>query len=237
MIKKYFINLICLALIFTAFDAYASKIALSTVIVDFNAKNKKSKRFIDVVVTNISENETAYVEVKVNEILNPGTDDEKRVEVEKGAKDSLIVSPQKMVIPPKAKKSLRFVTLHKDLKKDKIYRVNVAPVVGQVDAEGSNFIKVLIAYDVLVIVRPDQEVVDFDVKRNGKKITFTNKGNTNVLFRRAEQCPKNSSNPEQCKIIPGHRLYADTSFTQDLPFDTNVEYTYSVDGELKNATY
>jgi P pilus assembly chaperone PapD len=230
---KIFNKIFLILFLVSTNNAFASKISLGTVIVDFNSEKKK--KFVDVTITNVSKEEKAYVQVTIKEILNSGTKDAKRADVKKGDKNSLIVSPQKLIIEPNGKKNIRFVNLNKNLKKDRIYRVNVAPVVGGVDAKSKNFIKVLIAYDVLVMVRPENQNSDFVAKKEGKKITFTNKGNTNVLFRKAVQCPKDSS--KECVKISGNRLYAGGEFSKDLPFDTKVTYTYSTGSKLETATY
>ena len=114
-------------------------------------------------MTNISKDEIAYVQVTIDEIINPGTKEQKRVTTKKGSKNSFIVSPQKLIIPPKGKKILRFVSLHKNLEKDKIYRIKVAPVIGKVDAKGITTIRTLFAYGVLAIVRPENEKDDLRV--------------------------------------------------------------------------
>ena len=230
---KSFLKLFLVLIFISPSSVLASKISVGTVVVDFNKDIKKN--YVDVPIFNDSKDEKAYVQIKVYEILNPGTRDEKKVLVPKSDRTSIIVSPQRMIIEPSGKKNVRFIALNKDLKKDKVYRVNVAPIAGKFDVESGQYIKILIAYDVLTFIRPSDENAEFIAKRDGKKIIFESLGNTNVLLRKATQCPKGGK--LKCKNIAGKRLYSGTKHVQELPFDNEVDYMYSIGGKIHKKTY
>jgi P pilus assembly chaperone PapD len=215
--------------------SFASSISVGNVIVDFN--KDKQRNYIDVSVSNKSaDDETAYVKVSVYEIKNPGTINEQKVLVSKNDRNSIIVSPQKLIIPPHSKKNIRFIALHKNHDQDKVYRVNIAPVSGGKKIDKGQLIQILIAYDILVFVRPQNEDSQFKGKRNGKEITFENTGNTNILLRKAKQCSKDD--PSECKDLAGKRLYANApKYTQELPYDNEVEYTYSIGDKIHSKIY
>jgi P pilus assembly chaperone PapD len=171
-----------------------------------------------------------------NDLPDILTKNEKKILVPKDSRDSLIVSPQKLIIPASGKKNIRFIALNKKNKSDRVYRVNVAPIVGEGEAKNDGqHIKILIAYDVLTFIRPLKEEVEFSVKRDGKKITFKNTGNTNILLRKAKQCSRKNS--LKCYNIVGKRLYAGLEFTQELSYDNEVEYTYSVGDKIHTKIY
>jgi len=215
--------------------AKASKISLGSVVIDF--KDSKTK-FIDVPVYNTNEDGSkAFVKTSVFEVIDAGTDKEKRIKVGKNKKQSLIVSPQKMVIPFKGQKNIRFVSLYTNLEKDKIFRVKVEPIIGKATSKAKQAVKVLVAYETLVIIRPQEPKPLLDAKRNGKKIFFQNNGNTNILIRGATHCPSSSADPEKCKEIPGVRLYAGGSQEMTLPFDSKVDFTININGKNEVRTY
>ncbi|MEM7020263.1 MAG: hypothetical protein AAF512_23340, partial [Pseudomonadota bacterium] len=108
--------------------------------------------------------------------------------------------------------------------KDLIYRVHIMPQVGEIEAEAMA-VKVVVGYDVLVIVRPPDAKPDVQVKRDGPKIEFTNHGNSNVLLNRIRQCNEEQSD---CVEIKGNRLYAGESWELELPRDKPVEVYHTV---------
>ena len=114
-----YLKILLIIIIFLPSTVFASRISVGTVIVDFN-KDKK-RNYVDVPVFNINKkNEDAYVNVSLYEVKNPGTDKEEKILVTKNNRDGLIVSPQKMIIPARGKKNIRFIYLNKKHKEDKV---------------------------------------------------------------------------------------------------------------------
>ena len=204
-------------------DSFA-RISLSTVIVDFEPGKPPYR---DVFVNNESD-EKAYVQIEIAELRDPGTPEQTRHVITSKSFKDLIVSPRKLVIPPRGRKRIRYISQHKDIDKDKIYRVKVEPMVGNIKAENI-VVKIVIAYDTLVIVRPSVLKPDFSIKRKGKEITVTNTGNTSVLLRKGEQCNADKS---ACEKTPGKRIHAGKIWVGQLPIDGPIDYTFSVGGKL-----
>jgi len=236
MIKRFSrAVLVIFAILIFPINAFCSKISLGTIVVDFNDPKTK---FIDVPVYNVNEDGSkAYVKTSVLEVLNPGTKDESRIEVAKNQKQSLIVSPQKMVIPFKGQKNIRLVSLYNDLQKDKVFRVRVEPIIAKVESTAKRAVKVLIAYEALIIVRPSQIKPSLEGKREGNKIFFKNTGNTSILVRGATQCPTNNLDPDKCKEIPGFRLYSGNSYEVDLPFDSKVDFAVNFGNNSETRSF
>ena len=108
-----------LLIIFSAFFSLQvfAGISLSNVIFHFEDDGKRSQ---DVVVYNRGT-EVAYVRVEPSIIHNPGTDQEKREIYRDPKAAGLLVTPQKLVVPPGGRKLVRFVRMTdlKTLKSEK----------------------------------------------------------------------------------------------------------------------
>lgn len=209
--------------------ANASAIKLERVIVNFSAKESKK---IDVDVTNVSV-DTAYVAVEVFEVLDPGTDQENRRKVLDPKEIKLLVTPNKMIIPPKGHKLIRLVNIAEVDDKERIYRIKVAPIVGDIQAKETG-VKVLIAYGMLVIVEPKEPNAELIFVKKGLTINFENKGNTNILLDKGKVCPfigkdkQKKVDYEKCKTLEARRLYAGNKWTLTLPFDGEVSIQKSI---------
>ncbi len=190
----------------------------------------------DVVVQN-PDAQPLYLEVEVFEVVRPGTPDEQLIRV-RGTRDAgLLVSPNKVVIPAGGRKLLRFVNLAGRGDEEQVYRVNVTPKLGEIKARTSA-IKVLVAYQVLVIVAPERRREELAAKRLGGALELSNLGNTNALLYRGVQCPDPSqldSPPdsparENCATVRGTRLYPGNHWRPELRYDTPVEFVVKVAG-------
>jgi len=187
----------------------------------------------DVRVTNDDAENPAYIQVEVLSVESPGTDAEQQVRMTDPEHMTLLATPEKMIIPPGGQKLVRIVNLEPGTEAERIYRVNVTPILPplQDEAEG-NLVRVVVAYQLLVIVPPALPEASWTAKREGKKLTFTNTGNTNLLLHTGRQCAAPGS--EDCRELVTHRLYAGNTWTQDLPFDQPAEYlVQSLEGEKK----
>jgi P pilus assembly chaperone PapD len=190
----------------------------------------------DVVVQN-PDAAPMYLEVEVMQVVRPGTPDEQLIKV-RGARDAgLLVSPNKLVIPAGGRKLLRFVNLAGRGDKEQIYRVNVTPKLGEIKARTSA-IKVLIAYQVLVIIAPEKRREELAADRSGGALELINLGNTNALLYRGVQCPDpsqldaaaDSAARENCATVQGTRLYPGNRWRPKLRYDTPVEFVVKVAG-------
>ncbi len=183
--------------------------------------------YTDISVYN-SDNKKAYVAVSVFEITNPGMPDESRQPLTDPDKALLLVTPTRLVLDPQQASPIRLLNLDEEQKQERIYRVLVEPVSGKLGGE-SDGVKLLIGYEMLVVIHPRKPRIEILAKRTGKSITFYNGGNTNLYLQTGEQCdPKQ---PKQCQEIAGIRLYAGNQWTTDLPYEAPVSFKINTGGE------
>ena len=229
--KKINILLVLTLLLILPIKALRADIVLNKMIVDFLPKGPKQEN-LDL----FNRGKTIdYVSTKIFEIQNPGMKNEKRVEISKGNKNRLVIAPNKLTINPGTHKRFQFISTDKDLKKDKIYRVEIVPNISGIEApKGSIGIKILVGYEVLAIVRPQKMDFKLKVVRDGENITFINEGNTNILLDNIKQC-KTKNN---CKTILANRLYAGNKITAKLAYkDKPVIAEMYYANEFKKETY
>ena len=187
----------------------------------------------DVRITNDDAEEPAYVQVEVLTVRNPGTDQEAQVRETDPERMQLLATPEKMIIPPGGQKLVRIVNLEPGSEDERIYRINVTPILPplQEEVEG-NLVRVVVAYQLLVIVPPELPQASWKAERKGQQLSFTNTGNTNVLLHTGRQCAAPGS--EDCRELTTHRLYAGNTWVQELPFDQPLEYmVQTLDGDRK----
>ena len=177
----------------------------------------------DIVVSN-PDAENLYLQTEVYKVINPGRKDEERVRVTDPAEMKLLSTPRKAIIAPNSRKTVRLVSLETPSSVESVYRVTFKPVVGDIKAT-QNAIKLLIAYQTLVFIRPDNAEYKVSAKREKGSITFTNSGNMNVVLRNGHFCTGKGDNRKCDDIKEGIRLYAGQSWSLKLPSDSvKVEY-------------
>jgi P pilus assembly chaperone PapD len=174
----------------------------------------------DVKVIN-NGSDVGYVSVEVFEVKNPGTESEERIKVTDPDQVKLLASPSKLMIPPNSQKLVRIVNLETANDQERIYRINVTPVLPPLQEEQGSVVRVVVAYQLLVIVDPAEPREELEVLRQGYKLTVNNKGNTNVLFSDGKQCDERG---EDCVEIPAHRVYAGNQWQIDLERDAPVVF-------------
>ncbi len=225
--KRLWTNLLFVLLfaVITPLSPVSASMVLSEAILHFEPGKPLRK---DIEVENVGD-EILYVQVIPTIVKNPGTENEAREEIKDPRKAGLLVSPNKLVVPPKGRKLVRFVVLNQPTESDAVYRVTFKPISNAILPEENQVgVKIVIAYQVLVLVQPPKPEPDLVVKREGNILNFKNNGNTNVLLREGKQCPSETSTDEECEILRGNRLYAGNEWSVDLPLDQPVEYYLSV---------
>jgi P pilus assembly chaperone PapD len=182
----------------------------------------------DVEVTNTGA-DNLYLDTEILRVTDPGTDQETRAEVEDPGAAGLLVTPARMVVPPGGRRLVRVVAMDEPGETDGIYRVNLLPVVPPQTAE-TTAVKVVVAYQLLVILRPRDAQPDLVWTREGDRIRFRNQGNTNVLLYNGSQCPAGvEPGSEDCVDIGvARRLYAGNEWELELPLSAPVEFTTTV---------
>lgn len=193
-----------------------SEIVLSQLVVELRAG--KSVRQ-DIEVLN-KDPERAYVVAEPRQIIAPGTPGEKSLADPDPGKLGLLVSPARMVLEPSQSKLIRFADVAPTPERERVYRVTVKPVVGGLEAEESG-IKIMVGYDVLVLVRPAKPEVNVSATRDGQKLVWQNDGNVSVELTDGRQCRTEASD---CSSLPGKRLYAGTSWHVDVTRGGVIEY-------------
>ena len=180
----------------------------------------------DIEIANDSS-ERIYVSVEPREIISPGSANERPFVSPDPAVLGLIASPARMVLEPRQRRTIRLAAISGELARERVYRVTVKPVAGDVTSDESG-LKLLVGYDLLVLVRPAKPVLALTAKRDQNKLILSNNGNSSVELSDGKQCDKSG---EQCQPLPSKRLYAGASWTQTFSAGAIGEYRVrSADG-------
>lgn len=212
-----------------AMPAHA-EFTLSTAVIEFTNNGTMQQ---DIELTSRS-NEEEYIENELYEITNPGQENEARQLVENPVEAGMMVTPDKAILAGNGRRLVRFVLLNPPGEREKVFRATIKPVVNDIVTEAKMGLKLLIGYEVLVIVRPATITPDFSITRAGREVTVMNRGNSNILIEPGRQCPSGVSEQEQCKSTSAMRVYAGTSTKMELPFDAPVTY-HLWDGRKNSA--
>lgn len=196
-------------------EPVAAELAVSQLIVEFKPG---APRTSDIEVANNSP-ERAYVLVEPREVLGPGTPAERQVTNPDPLKLGLLVSPARFILEPQQRRTLRIAAIGTVADRERVYRVTVKPVTGEVTSSESG-LKLLVGYDLLVLARPAAIEKEVRVERNGLELTLTNSGNASVELTEGKQCDEGGN----CQALPGKRLYAGASWKQTLPRASGGEY-------------
>lgn len=190
----------------------SANMLLDRMIVYFEPGNQLRQ---DIRVTNVSD-DNLFLQTEIYKVINPGAENEERIRVTNPDEMKLLATPQKSIVAPRGRRTVRLVNLETPKDKEEVYRITFRPVTGDVEAS-QNAIQLLIAYQALIFVRPENPVYEVVAKRDGDRVTFTNKGNSNVILRNGELCSGAAREDDCVEITAGGRIYAGQSLTLDLP--------------------
>jgi P pilus assembly chaperone PapD len=168
-----------------------------------------------------SGTDRAYVALEPREVVNAGLSSETRREEPDPEKLGLLVSPARMILEPGQRKIARIADIAPASDRERIYRVTVKPVAGPLESTDSA-LKVLIGYDVLVLVRPTELRLDISARRSGNSVVFRNDGNASVELIKGRQCDETRAH---CTDLPGKRLYPGAQWSETLQSSGPVDYT------------
>lgn len=205
-----------LALALQPTGAARAEIVLSELIVELQP-GKRTRA--DLEIWNNSP-ERAYVAVEPSEILAAGTAEESRRADPDPERLGLLVSPARMILEPGQRRLLRIAAMNPDSRRERVYRVTTKPVAGQLSDEESG-LKLLVGYDVLVLVRPEKPEPQISASRTGEGIAFRNTGNVSVELIEGRQC---RTPDEQCTPLPAKRLYPGAAWRVQTNGSTIVDY-------------
>ena len=186
----------------------------------------------DIEIWNNSE-ERAYVSVEPSEIVHPGTPAELRRSEADPEKRGLLVSPTRMILEPGQRRQMRLAPVGPREARERVYRVTIKPVAGPLSAAETG-LKLLVGYDVLVLLRPADLRSNLVARRVDGRLTFRNEGNASLELIDGRQCVAGRNN---CTPLPGKRLYAGAEWSQELPSTAPVDYTIVSNGQSSRRTY
>lgn len=219
--------LITALLIAGANAAAIADMRIDRAIVYFDAEQTPRQ---DVEVSNQAD-DNLYLQVDVEEVVNPGLANEKRETITDFEKLGFIASPVKSIVAPHGKRRIRLLNLKGPGELEKIYRVTFKPVAKKFKANTSK-LKLLVAYQSLVIVRPTDAKAQIDVVRKGSSIALHNSGNANVYLEDGKACDKSGKN---CRALEGKRMYADNRYELDVS-DGKTQISFTLNNGKKSKT-
>jgi len=206
-----------------------SELVLSELIVDLQpAKHARE----DVEVWNNSP-ERSFVSIEPREITGAGLPSQGIRRDPDPEQLGLLVSPTRMILEPGQRKLVRIASLKQDAQHEHVFRVTIKPVLGALQSSDSG-LKLLVGYDVLVLVRPAQLLPDVNGVRHGRALIFTNSGNVSVEIVDGRQC---NAAHAQCAELPGKRLYPGATWSVELPSDLPAEYRLKSPGRSERRTF
>ena len=207
---------LCLGLSLLAAAPASAELVVSQLIVEFKADGPRTA---DIEILNNGD-ERSYAVVEPREILKAGTPGEQRVATPDPAKLGLLASPARFILESGQRRTLRIAAIGALQDRERVYRVTVKPVTGDVSGSESG-LKLLVGYDLLVLVRPTAVRDSIRIERNGSELTLTNEGNASVELAEGKQCDPGG---KACHELPAKRLYAGASWKQALPRPQCGEY-------------
>lgn len=194
----------------------SAELAVSQLVVEFKPGSAKTS---DIEIANNSP-ERSYIVVEPREILGAGTAREQAMTTPDPAKLGLLVSPARFILEPGQRRILRIASIGAPSEMERIYRVTVKPVTGEVSGSESG-LKLLVGYDLLVLVRPPAVREAVRAARQGSELVLVNDGNASVELAEGKWCDDAGRN---CQPLKGKRLYAGASWKQLLSGTGKGEY-------------
>lgn len=220
-IKYSLLNIIIIFLL--PFPRAYAGISVNQTVLNFEPGESLRK---DVEVFNHGK-EPVFLKIEAFEIRSPGNENQTRIRIENPRDAGLLITPKRAALASGARQLVRFVKLAKKnrIVEDKIFRVTVTPV-SDLNSGESAAVKVVVAYEILVILKPEKPKAELVAKRLGEWMEFSNLGNSNVLLKRGQQCKADGKG--SCIELPGKRLYAGNSWRVKVPFSSPVLYEYAI---------
>lgn len=229
---RRFIKILALSLgiffVFALPSQVQAQISVSRLIIDIGPDSERE----DIVVGNIGE-EVAYVEIEISEYLNPVTPEEIVVERASPRELGILASPNRMILQPGEKAILRLAVIERPDDIDRVFKITVTPVVGEIESS-ENAIKFVYAYGLVIILRPDEPQPAVTVARDGRMLSAVNSGNTMVQFGFGVQCDAAGAN---CVDIANKRVYPNSTWEYELAYDTPVTFKVKTMDEVVETTY
>ncbi len=206
-----------------------AELVLSDLVVEL-VPGKDSRK--DIELWNDSD-ERSYIEISPAEIVNAGQPSEARRQLPDPEQLGLLVSPNRMILEPGQHKVIRIAAIAPSVDRERIYRITVKPVVGEI-ADGQSGLKLLVGYDVLAMVRPANPAPRIVGSREGKTLVVRNDGNASAELLNGKQCEMPG---KACAELPGKRLYAGAEWRLPLERTGPIEYSVKLGEKLSTVRF
>lgn len=216
------------AAIVTPTEARA-ELVLSQLVLDLSSKTNSRA---DVEVWNNGP-ERAFVSVEPREVIAPGTAQELRRTDPDPEKLGLLTAPARLVLEPGQRRLLRIAYIAPPAERERVYRVTVKPVVGQLSPSESG-LKLLVGYDMLVLVRAGDPKVEVRGQRSGDVLTLRNSGNVSVELVNGKAC---GSSVKDCTDLQSSRLYSGAETKVHIPPTRRALYQLKIGNRVTSAEY
>jgi P pilus assembly chaperone PapD len=164
--------------------------------------------------------ERIYVAAIPREIIAPGKSTESARSDSDPEKLGVLVSPSRLILEPGQHRLLRIAYIAPERDRERVYRVTVKPEVGELNSSSSG-LKLLVGYDVLVLVRPLQVRPHLKGLRDGDRLMLQNDGNVSVEIISGTAC---NPSGHACRDLPGGRIYAGTQKSVSVGSGSKVTY-------------
>ena len=183
----------------------------------------------DVVIINSDTEENLFVQVDPFVVVDPGSDNQQLQPLAITDNPDFLVTPNRLVVAPGGRSLVRFLNLQPPGDRERVYRINLTPVTPPVELEGNadgqveSLLEVVVAYQILVIVLPENPDPVMQMDRDGRIATFRNTGNANYLLTDGRQCDPDTL--DSCVPLEDRRVYPGNQWRLNLPYDAPFTYT------------
>lgn len=188
---------------------------VSPIILAFEEDGQRRK---DIQIENTGAR-TQYLEIQAEQIIEPGEFPETYRTSPIPEQVGLLVAPRRVVLRPGEQKLIRVIRLGKEIETDHAWRVNITPVIGEVETSTRVAIA-MVGVKALVFARPEAAFTEIVGGRDGNRLLLTNLGTTNALLHSGEQC----LTEQACRRIPGKRLWPGMTWETTLPYDAPARF-------------
>ncbi len=189
------------------FQGAAAQIAVDKAVVILSKEPRTQ-----IIVSNTGP-QRAFVDITPRRIETPGEAAEIALDSADPQQIGLLAAPNRLVLEPGERRSVRINLMGQKATTDRVWRVLVREVSAPDETPGLA-IRTTLAYDVLVIERPEAPRAVLSTQRTPDGLVVTNTGNTFLVLDHGQSCAP--ATPEVCTALTGKRLYATQRWTIPL---------------------
>lgn len=220
--------IICILSLLFLVEGAAANLSARPIVVELAADGSGRA---DILVGNTGQR-TQYLSITALKMVEPGASPERYLRSPDPAEVGLLVAPRRLVLQPEEEKVIRIILFEDEIISDAAWRVRIEPVIGRIESTGSVAVT-SVGYDALVFARPAAPAPNLTARRDGKRLTIQNTGNTNTLLHSGKQCRAEA----QCDAVTGKRLWPGMSWTIELPHSGEVAFVERGPGEERRIVF